>query len=477
MPPAASTATPGGSAQAGRAHGADAKAFVTKANEELKRLQQILGISDEDVAIIEQNILPKSFWDQVLEILRGKPAAIVRSPVSRRSIATPLVRRTSPSPWILVGTGLAALLAIGLAIPEYQRRQDLAVARQQQQQLDQQQLERVKLIADRGNYELCVGEAVKVPEASTEFVAMQTLLQRCQDALNWRIPQVQNFAQLPSPVNAIAFSPDGKNLASGTQDGFVRIWDTGTGKVMATLEGDASPIWTVNYSPDGQELASGSDQWRILEWNLVNQELFIPLEHAGPIWAVDISPNEQTIASASSDLTVRVWDRQSGLVLFNFPVHKDVVYAVAFSPDGTRIVSGSQDKTIKVMSLETGEVLHSLEDHTEGVRALAISPNGQTIVSGSFDDTVKVWNLETGKLIQTLAGHSGDVVSVAISPDGRLIASGSVDRTVKVWDLATGELLNTLTGHTNEVDTVVFSPDSRVLASSGQDQEIKFWRQ
>ncbi|MGL5081366.1 MAG: protein kinase domain-containing protein [Microcoleaceae cyanobacterium] len=452
--------------------------FSPETIEELKRLQQILGISDDDVAVLEQQVLPKSFWDKLAESIPGlKSKSLKRLQPHRSSPTAYLPRRTSPNPWILVGTSLAALLALGLAIFEFQRRQDLQVTRLQQQQLDQQALSRIKQISGRGSYELCINEATKIPETSSQFVEAKSLLQQCQDALSWRVPKVQDFAQVPSEVNAIAFSPDGKYLASGSQEGLVKIWDAVTGELLETFEGDSSPIWAVNFSPDGQELATGSDLWRILEWNLANKELFVPLEHAGAIWSVDISPNEQTIASASSDLTVRVWDRQSGLVLFDFPVHTDIVYAVAFTPDGTQLVSGSQDQTIKIISLETGEVLKSLDAHSGGVRTLAVSPDGQKIVSGGFDDTVKIWSLETGKLLQTLSGHSGDVLSVAISPDGRSVASGSADRTVKVWSLETGELLNTLTGHTNEVDTVAFSPDGRVLASGGKDRAVKFWKQ
>ncbi|MGF1491318.1 MAG: protein kinase [Microcoleaceae cyanobacterium] len=511
--------------------------FTPETVEELERLQQILGISDDDVTAIEQRILPQSFWNRLVEFLsfgratrlkarRVKPRKLTESTAATTSSIlepttepleeleqhipvpnalvpnmepgvrpieswqhSPAVNQTFPStapsttprtsanPWVLFAAGVAALVAFALAMTEYQRRQEVQAARIQQQQLDQQQIERIQSIAGGRNYELCVNEAAKISDSSTQFVAAQEILQQCQDGANWRSATVQDLAQLDSAVNAVTFHPRGQLLASGSQAGLVKLWKTQESEPIETLEGDASPIHTVDFSPDGLELASGSDHWRILEWNLVNQELFAPLEHAGPIWSVAVSPDERTVASGSSDATVKVWDRQSGFALFDFPAHQDVVYAVAFTPNGVNVVSGSADQTIQVMSLETGEFLNTLEGHTDVVRSVAISPDGQTIVSGSFDETVKVWDLETGELLNTLGGHSGAVLSVAVSPDGRLVASGSADRTVKIWDLETGELLNTLTGHTDEVNTVAFSPDSKQLVTGGQDRLIKLWKQ
>lgn len=449
---------------------------------ELKRLQQILGLLEEDAALIEKQVLPDSLIDKILKVFyrwksnRVQSNRVQYQPLLPPSTTFPLSRSNRLNPWLLVGTALAALLAILLAVMQYYRWQESKIAQQRQQQLDIQYLNRVKAFLDQENYELCVNEGQKINTESTQYLAVQELLRNCKDALNWRAVKVQDFAQHQDAVNAVQFSPDGTQVASGSGDQSVKVWEVPTGTLLQNFDGDLSPINSVDFSPDGQEIVAGSAYWRILEWSLETGELFIPLEHQASIWSVVISPDERTIASASADQTVKVWDRQTGFILYNFTEHTDIVYSVDFSPNGRKLVSGSKDNTIKIWDLETGTIINTLEGHTDEVRSVVISPDSQKIISGSYDDTVRIWDLETGRLLKTLTGHSGDVLAVAISPDSTLIASASKDRTIKLWDVETGELLNTLTGHTNEVYTVTFSPNGKMLVSGGRDRQIKLWK-
>ncbi len=449
---------------------------------ELKRLQQILGLLEEDAALIEKQVLPDSLIDKILNVFdrwksnRVQSNRVEDQPLLPPTATFPLSRSNRLNPWLLVGTALAALLAISLAVMQYYRWQENKIAQQRQQQLDIQYLNRVQAFLDQDNYELCVNEGQKITEKSTQYLAVQELLRNCKDALNWRAVQVQDFAQHQDAVNAVQFSPDGTQIASGSSDQTVKIWEVPTGTLLQNFDGDFSSINSVDFSLDGQEIAAGSAYWRILEWSLETGELFIPLEHQASIWSVVISPDERTIASASADQTVKVWDRQTGFILYNFTEHTDIVYSLDLSPNGRKLVSGSKDNTIKIMDLETGTIINTLEGHTDEVRSVVISPDSQKIISGSYDDTVRIWDLETGRLLKTLTGHSGDVLAVAISPDSTLVASASKDRTIKLWDVETGELLNTLTGHTNEVYTVTFSPNGKMLVSGGKDRQIKLWK-
>ncbi|MEL7036285.1 MAG: serine/threonine-protein kinase [Cyanobacteria bacterium J06592_8] len=451
--------------------------FSPETKEELQRLQQVLGISDEDVAFIEQQILPRSFQEKIFGLLsRSNIIKPKKAGDNTRVDWQQFTRSNSSRLWILIGSIIAALVAILFAILIYQKWQQDQVLQAQRRQLEQQNLNRIASIFEQGNYEVCVNEAAKVPKSSTLYLQFQKLQQQCSDGLNWREVKVQDFAQHLDVVTAIAFSPDGRKIVSGSDDQTVKVWDVRTVRLLQSFDGDLSAITSVDFSLDGEEIVAGTFYWRILEWNLETTELFLPLEHQDIVWSVVFSPDERTIASGSSDRTVKVWDRQTGFLLYDFLEHTDAVYAIDFNREGTKIVSGSRDTTLKIFDLETGTVQNTLKGHTEDVRSVVFTPDGTKIVSGSSDDTVKIWDIETGELLDTLTGHRGDVLSVAVSPDGQIIASGSRDRTVKIWDFQTGELLNTFSGHTNEVHAVAFSPDGKTIASGSKDRTIKLWR-
>ncbi|MDY7022069.1 MAG: serine/threonine-protein kinase [Cyanobacteriota bacterium] len=450
--------------------------FSPETQEELQRLQQILGISDEDVAFIEKQVLPRSIPEQILGVFSQSDFPRRRRVSDNTRLNWQQLTRRNSRSWMIIGSSIAALIAILFAILLYQKWQQDRVLQAQSRQLDEQKLSRIQSIFEQGNYEVCVNEAAKVPKSSTLYLEVQKLQQQCSDGINWRQVKVEDFAQHSDVVTAITFTPDGRKLVSGSDDQTVKVWEVNTGNLLQSFDGDLSAITSVGVSPDGEEIAAGTFYWRILEWNVETTELFLPLEHQDIVWSVMFSPDERTIASGSSDRTVKVWDRQTGFILYDFLEHTDAVYAINFNTEGTKIVSGSGDRTLKIYDLETGTVQNTLEGHSDDVRSVVFTPDGTRVVSGSSDDTIKIWDIETGELLDTLTGHRGDVLSVAISPDGQVIASGSRDRTIKIWDFQTGELLNTFTGHTNEVYTVTFSPDGNAIASGSKDRTIKLWK-
>ncbi|MGK7918467.1 MAG: protein kinase [Trichodesmium sp.] len=435
--------------------------FSQETREELQYLQEFLGLTQEDVELIEDRVLPKSLLIELQKKLINYS------------------QNLSFNLWSFLGV-FAIIIAVIFGIYRYIKFQNYNQIIQQQalekQQQELKQLNLFKSLYAERNYENCIKQTTLISEKSSIFVEAQDILQKCKHGTNWQNYQVESLYQSLAAVGTVVFSPDGKMLATGSRDTTVKILEIPTGKVINTLAGDNSPIWSIAFNSNATQLVAGTYDWRVIVWNLATGEPFRVFEHRAPIWSVAISPDHKIVASASGDRTVKIWDLETGYLVFNFPDHSDIVYAIAISSDGKILVSGSADKTIKIEDLKTGDLLNTLTGHTGVIRSIDITPDGKKIVTGSYDQTVKIWDLTTGKLIKTLSGHSAEVVSIDISPDGQYIASGSKDKSIKIWDLQTGELMNTLTGHTDEIYTVSFSPDGNSIASGSKDRTIKLWR-
>ncbi|KJZ69366.1 hypothetical protein HIM_11248 [Hirsutella minnesotensis 3608] len=277
-------------------------------------------------------------------------------------------------------------------------------------------------------------------------------------------------------VTAVAFSPDGKTLASASRDRTVRLWDAATGAHRQTLEGHGDSVRAVAFSPDRKTFASASLDRTVRLWDAATGAHRQTLEgHGDSVRAVAFSPDRKTFASASLDRTVRLWDAATGAHQQTLEGHGNAVTAVAFSPDGKTLASASHDRTVRLWDAATGAHRQTLEGHGGWVMAVAFSPDGKTLASASHGSTVRLWDPATGAHRQTLRGHGNWVTAVAFSPDGKTLASASHDCTVRLWDAVTGAHRQTLEGPGYAVTAVAFSPDGKTLASASGDCTVRLW--
>ena len=288
-------------------------------------------------------------------------------------------------------------------------------------------------------------------------------------------------------VRSVAFSPDGRLLASAggegfQEDGTIKLWDVATKQNIATLEGHTDPVLSVVFSLDGTLLASGSGDGTdgtIKLWDVATHENIATLRNVvGDVASVAFSPDGTMLASASlSDASF--FDFQGTVKLWDVATHENIAtleanaFSVAFSPDGTTLASGSVDGTVKLWDVATRENIATLEGHAYWVWSVSFSPDGTTLASGAAgeDATIKLWDVATRENIATLEAGAA---SVSFSPDGRLLASGFLGGT-GLWDVATGALIAAFEGHTDLVWSVSFSPDGTTLASGSEDGTVKLW--
>jgi len=278
-------------------------------------------------------------------------------------------------------------------------------------------------------------------------------------------------------VTSVCFSPDGRYIASGSDDRTIRLWDIETGGEVRRFEGHTDKVTSVCFSPDGRYIASGSwdDTVSLLDIETGREVRRFKGHTDYSVESVCFSPDGRYIASGSEDRTIRLWDVRTGRKVRRFEGYTGSVTSVCFSPDGRYIASESRDRTIRLWDVRTGREVRRFKGHTGWVTSVCFSPDGQYIASGSDDRTIRLWDVRTGREVRRFEGHTDSVDSVCFSPDGRYIASGSDDRTIRLWDVRTGGEVRRFEGHIFSVDSVCFSPDGRYIASGSEDRTIRLW--
>jgi WD40 repeat protein len=314
-----------------------------------------------------------------------------------------------------------------------------------------------------------------------------------------RAPRIWHFkpaVEPPSPAGhkdeawAVAFSPDGALLATGSDDTTephtIKLWDPATGQLIRGWDAGMGTVASLVFSPEGRILASGhltlGNNVRL--WDISTGRLLHTLHgHKGVVRAVAFAPGGKTLASAGGyqaqggeDWAIRVWDVEAATCLRQLEDHSATVRSLAFSPDGGTLATVSHDKSLKLWDAATGRLLRTARG-PDMLVAVAFAPDGKTLAAAAEPGTLTIRHAVSLDVLNTIRHENSEVLrDLAIAPDGRSVATCGMSGRIRLWDTLTGQELLTLEGHKAQINGVAFAPDTSSLASCSHDGEVKLWR-
>ncbi|MFO0892098.1 MAG: protein kinase [Isosphaeraceae bacterium] len=311
------------------------------------------------------------------------------------------------------------------------------------------------------------------------------LLVRTTEALvRWELsppPEAVQPAGHGDEAWALAFSPEGTFLASGSDDTddprTIKIWDVASGGLVSGWSAGAGTVSVLAFNTSGKILASGhlepSDNVKL--WDPATaRHLGTLAGHTDRVRSIAFTPDGRLLATGSSDRTLRIWDPERRKLLRTLTGHTDAVMAVAFSDDGVRVASASNDRTLRIWNLQTGET--TVLTWVEKFSGLVFLPGGRVVAASDEDGRITFWDVASRTCIQTIDTEDAELRCLALSPDGQTVAAAGMSHQVRLWDVLTGQELLTLDGHEKQINRVLFSPDGKTLASCSHDGAVRLWR-
>jgi eukaryotic-like serine/threonine-protein kinase len=331
-----------------------------------------------------------------------------------------------------------------------------------------------------------VGDPIFTPDGQSLLISSRSGVRR------WRLaPATDDQDRQPAGHKAaawsLAFSPDGRTLATGSGDDSepdptIKLWDTATGQLTRGWDGGQGMVSTLAISPDGLTVASGhlalADNVRI--WETATGRLTATLRgHTDRVRGVFFARDGQTLASASSDGTVRIWDVPSRTERGRLEGHAGSVHAAAFSPDGKTLASAGQGGDVRLFDLSSGEYLgrpSRVLNNRSNVIAVAFAPDGLTVAAADDQGTTTLWDLERSAPIRSIPSDGDRLFHLAFTPDGTSLAATGTEGLIRLWDPSTGQELMSLSSHRAQINGLAFSPDGSILGSVAHDGSVRLWR-
>lgn len=293
---------------------------------------------------------------------------------------------------------------------------------------------------------------------------------------------IQTLAGHRGEITAIALSPDGELIASGSSDKTIRLWSLQTGELLHTYtgrsfrfpQGHQDRITGLAFSPSSEILLSSSADGTIKQWDASSGELFSNLQGGWGVSAIALNPHDPLLVSGSEDGLIQLWDLEHEALIANLAQLYQPITALAVDSTGHSAWS-SHGKTIAQWDLHDDRLLTTLKGHAEAVTTIALSHDGCTLISGGGDKLLKLWNVNTGQQQKVIAAHRDRIHCIAVHPNGDWFASSSEDGLVKLWDIWTGQPLASLR-HAWGVNVIAFSPEGDLLVSGSTDETIRIWQ-